>query len=69
MEKLNVDSNIKSEEVIKCKGVTDSGQYCPLRNECKRFVSEDSSPKIYFLSSPYDVDNQRCESLIEKDID
>lgn len=49
---------------IKCHGAN-----CPLKNSCKRHTCQDQTVKVYFFSTPYDVDSKGCESFIDNNID
>jgi hypothetical protein len=45
-------------DITKC-----SGEGCPLKNECYRFLATDSYRQSYFMTAPYNQETKECEHL------
>ena len=43
-------------DICKCHG-----DWCPLRNTCYRYTSKADTYQSYFMHTPYDEENKRCE--------
>lgn len=42
------------------------GNYCPIKGECYRYTfSKKQDVSLYFIDTPYDHENNKCEYIIK----